>query len=302
MGQDARNILDQTAAGDVRHPLDREVFEQIQEALDIDAGRGEELFTNALFQTAHRAVDLQSHALEENLARQRITVGMEAGGGETDNLVANRGGRTVNDILAIDNADGKTSKIVLPFAVHSRHLGGLAANQSTAGLDAALGDAANNLYRFLRREFARRQIVEEEEGLGALNNDIVDAHRHQIDADRIVLVHHEGDLELGADTIGRRDQSRLLVLSSVQREETAKAAEVAHDLRTIGRLDQRFDHLHKAVTGININAGIFIGHGIFLRQSGAPCRNLRLSLINQAYSSCQRQRKAQTGRSATVQG
>ena len=37
-------------------------------------------------------------------------------------------------------------------------------------------------------ELAAGEVVEEEERLGALHEDVVDAHRHEIDADRVVAV------------------------------------------------------------------------------------------------------------------
>jgi hypothetical protein len=57
------------------------------------------------------------------------------------------------------------------------------------------------------------KVVEEEQRLGALHQDVVHAHRHEVDADGVVAVQLEGELELGADAVGAGDQHRLAVVS-----------------------------------------------------------------------------------------
>ena len=61
----------------------------------------------------------------------------------------------------------------------------------------------------LRRELAGREIVEEEQRLGALHDDVVDAHRDEVDADRVVAAGLDRDLHLGADAVVGRDQDRV---------------------------------------------------------------------------------------------
>jgi hypothetical protein len=75
-------------------------------------------------------------------------------------------------------------------------------------------------------ELAGGEIVEEEHRLGALHQDVVDAHRDQVDADGVVAVELEGQLELGADAVGAGHQHRLLVFlrDLEQRAEAADAA------------------------------------------------------------------------------
>ena len=58
-------------------------------------------------------------------------------------------------------------------------------------------------------EPAGREIVEEEQRLGALHDQVVDAHRHQVDADRVVQAGLDGELQLGADAVGGGDQDRV---------------------------------------------------------------------------------------------
>src|SRR3546814_2152472 len=68
----------------------------------------------------------------------------------------------------------------------------------------------------LRPQAAAAEIIEEDERLRALHDKVVDAHRHQVDADRVVLAGENRDLELGADPIGRGNQQWVAVAGGLQ--------------------------------------------------------------------------------------
>ena len=76
-------------------------------------------------------------------------------------------------------------------------------------------------------ELAGGEVVEEEERRGALHGDVVDAVIDQVRADGVVDAEFEGDLELGADAVGRRDEDGIRKLLEVEREEAAEAADLA---------------------------------------------------------------------------
>ena len=84
--------------------------------------------------------------------------------------------------------------------------------------DDALGDVA--------LELAGREIVEEEQRLGALHDQIVDAHRDEIDADPVVAIAVDRELELGADAVVGRDQQRIVEARRLEIEEAAEAAQL----------------------------------------------------------------------------
>ena len=58
--------------------------------------------------------------------------------------------------------------------------------------------------------FPGRVIVEEEERLGALHDQVVGAHRDEVDADAVVLARLDRQLELGADAVVGGDQQRIV--------------------------------------------------------------------------------------------
>ena len=74
-------------------------------------------------------------------------------------------------------------------------------------------------------ELAGGEVVEEEQRLGALHDDVVDAHGDEVDADGVVAAGLDGELELGADAVGAGDQHRVLVAARLEVEQGAEAAD-----------------------------------------------------------------------------
>src|SRR4029079_803200 len=101
----------------------------------------------------------------------------------------------VDDAGFFDDTDGESGKIVFAVAVHAGHFGGFAADQRTTGLLASAGDAFDHLGGDVDVELAARVVIEEEQRLRALHEYIVDAHCHEIDADRVVTVEREREHE-----------------------------------------------------------------------------------------------------------
>ena len=75
-------------------------------------------------------------------------------------------------------------------------------------------------------ELAGGEVVEEEQRLGALRQQVVDAHGDEIDADGVVPAGLDGDLQLGADAVVGGDQDRVLEAGPLEIEQRAEAAEV----------------------------------------------------------------------------
>ena len=156
---------------------------------------------------------------------------MNAARGEAEDDVARREIAARQDPVALDRADGEAGEVVVALAVEARHLRGLAADQRGAGHAAALRDPLDDARRRLHVERGGGEIVEEEERLGALHDEVVDAHRDEVDADRAVLAAIDGDLQLGADAVGRGDQDRVAEAGRLQVEERPEAAESAEHAR-----------------------------------------------------------------------
>ena len=88
--------------------------------------------------------------------------------------------------------------------------------------------------RRLHVELAAGEVVEEEQRLGALHQQVVDAHGDEVDADGGVPAGVDGDLELGADAVGGGDQDRVLEARGLEVEQRAEAAELGVGARPAG--------------------------------------------------------------------
>ena len=107
--------------------------------------------------------------------------------------------------------------------------------------------------------FAGGEIIEEEERLGALDDQIVGAHRDEIDADAVVPAAVDRELELGADAVIGGDQQRIAIARRLEIEEAAEAAERGVRARPRGRLGQRRDRLDQRIAGGDRHARLGIG-------------------------------------------
>ena len=192
--------------------------------------------------------------LGEQRANQRVAVRVQAGRGQADDGVAGPDGRSVDHPRALDDPDRGTRQVEGIGRHQPRVLGGLAADERAARLAAAGRDAAHELGHGGRVELADRHVVQEGERLGAGAGDVVDAHRHEVDPDRVEATDAGGDRGLGADAVGRGDEHRLAIAGR-DREGAAEPAEPAEDLGPPGRLDVGPDQVDRTRPGVDVDAG-----------------------------------------------
>ena len=130
---------------------------------------------------------------------------MNAGGWQRDQHVARLHIFRIDHLVLIDHAHAEAGKVVLVHRVEARHLGGLAADQRAAGLNTAVRHALDDVRYLFRNIFAQGNIIKEDQGLCAAADDVVDAHCNAVDAHGVMLVQHEGNLQLGANAVGAGD-------------------------------------------------------------------------------------------------
>jgi hypothetical protein len=180
--------------------------------------------------------------------------------GKAQHHVARHDVAASDDLGFFHHANGKASQVVFAHRVHARHLGGFAANQRAAGLLAAGGDAFDHVGGLRHVQLAAGKIIQEEQRLGALHQNVVDAHRHQVDADGVVTVPVEGQLELGAHAIGAGHQHRFFVFLG-DFHQRAKAAQIAQHFRAHRPLGKRLDVFNQLVAGVDVHASVAVGEG-----------------------------------------
>jgi hypothetical protein len=95
-----------------------------------------------------------------------------------------------------------------------------------------------------------------------LHDEVVDAHGDQIDADAAMQAGVDGDLQLGADAVGRGDQNGIAETRGFEIEERAEAAQPAGYARAARGGRRRLDPLDEASACVDIHAGLGIGQGL----------------------------------------
>ena len=125
---------------------------------------------------------------------------------QSEQHIARRDRRAGEQPVALDRADAKAREVVVAFRVHARHFRRLAADQRATRLLATLADARDHAPGHAGLQLAAGIIVEKEQRLRALHDQVVDAHRDQVDADALMPVVLDRELELGPDPVVRRHQ------------------------------------------------------------------------------------------------
>ena len=78
-------------------------------------------------------------------------------------------------------------------------------------------------------------------------------------ADGVVLVHHVGDHELGADAVDAGDHDGVLPAGEVNLEEAAEAADGGEGLGSPGRRDLALDLLEEGGGEVDVDARLLVG-------------------------------------------
>ena len=139
-----RQILDDTAAGDIRQALEREAIEKIKHGLRIDAGRAQQLIAERAAEFRHACAKLEFCAIDQDLAHKRESIGVKAGGGQADNRIADAHFRWIRDSRALGEAHGKASEIVFTGPIEAGHLRRFTADERHLCLRATLRDTLDD--------------------------------------------------------------------------------------------------------------------------------------------------------------
>ncbi len=123
----------------------------------------------------------------------------------------------------------------------------------------AVRQTADDLLDHFIFEATGGEVIEKEERLRALHGDVIDAVVYQVLTDSVMNAELEGDLELGADAIGARDEHGIFIALEIGREERAEAADAAEHATGEGLLRERLDTLLGLIAARDIDAGIGIG-------------------------------------------
>ena len=159
----------------------------------------------------------------------------------------------VDQTPALDDADREPGEIVLALGVEGRHLGGLAADETASRHATPARDAAHEIGAAPYVEAAGCEVVEEEQRLGADRQEVVHAHRDEVDADGVVAIERERDPELRADAVGRGHEQRLAVAARQPRQR-GEPAHACDDLGSARAACERTNAVDQAIARGDVDA------------------------------------------------
>ena len=235
-----------------------DVSDQVEHARYIDACRFEQrIAKGAITEVPIEAGTAQFH----HLPYQRVAVRVQAARSEADHCVTGDDPASVDDAVAFDDPYAEPGEIVVAFRVHPRHLGALPPHQGRTGDAAAFRDSANDFGGNVLVDARGSEVVQEEERFRSRAQDVVHAHRHQVDSCAVVAAVLDRDRELGAHPVRTRYQHRASIpLGDL--EQGAEAPDPADHFRASGRGRQRSDALHEAPSAIDVHARGAVGQAV----------------------------------------
>ncbi len=178
--QDAGQIFRNPAPGDVREPLHVRVLEQRTDERQITAMRRKQRGAGSSLQFPDERIGLQAGDVEEDAPGKRISVGMQPGRWQANQNVSRHDASAVDDLRPLDRADDEARNVVFAVSVEAWHLRGLSTDQGAPVLPAGPRDAADDLLGNIRGQPSRREVVEEKQRLGSLDENVIDAMIHEI--------------------------------------------------------------------------------------------------------------------------
>ena len=113
------------------------------------------------------------------------------------------------------------------------------------------------------------QIVEKEQRLRPLHDEVVDVHRHAVDADGIVDLQIRRELDLGAHAIRTGHENRISIIAfeelfvEVQPKHPRERPMLADHAWPMRPFEHGLNHAHHTITGIDINARFGVRQAFF---------------------------------------
>ena len=263
-------ISRESSAGDMRHGADNSLHlvsaQQFYDGLGVDSSRLQQHITQQLIAKWRIGSVEPERSCVDNAAHQAVTIAVDAAAFETDEDVASTGADWVNGAVEFHNSNGEARDIEITFRVDIRHLGALATDQRASRDLASPCNALNNLRRCLRILAVKPEVIKKEQRFGALNDEVIDVHRHTVDSNSVEYPQIGCEFDLGSNAIGACHKDRILVvpleylLVEVEPKHPGECAVLSHHPLPVGSPNRWLDELDEPIAGINIDTGLSVGH------------------------------------------
>ena len=281
VGQHARRVVDQAAAGDVGRPAQQVGVGQRAQRPHVDPRRREQRLADRRARAPAGARRARSFVcVEEHPPRQRVAVGVEARRGQPEH----RRRRWMSRPSTQRAAARRRRRRSRPGRTRPRRRspGSSAVSPPSSAQPACRQPSAmpgDHAARRRRRPACRRRSSRGRTAARRRRQAVVDAHGDQVDADRVVPPGQEGQLELGADAVGARHQQRLAVAAWAARTGRRSRPDRRCTSGRMRALHVRLDALDQLVARVDVDAGVAVGESVavvwhrgVLRQLASPVR------------------------------
>jgi hypothetical protein len=260
-GQDAGKVFGEASAGDVGEAADDLRLDELANGGEVAAMGTHESCSDLVAEFVDVLFGAVVGGLEQQLEGERVAGGVEAVGGQAEKAVAFADGIAGEQAGAGDDAGEEAGEFVVGVAVEPGGLGGFATEEGAGVGFAGVDEAADDLLDDVGIDVAGGEVVEEEEGRGALDGDVVDAVIDEVRADAGVEAELDGELELTAHAVGGGDQDGVGEAFGVESEETGEASDFAEHLLVEGAAGEAFDAVVGEDVAIGGDDGVVVAAG-----------------------------------------
>ncbi len=122
----------------------------------------------------------------DHFSHQAKSVAVQTACGNPQHHVAFGNLFSVDQFFVFDNTDCKTSQVVVVFTIHVWHDRRFTAQQCHVAGQTSVADTLDDSLQSGRIVVAHRNVIQKEQRFTTGTQQIIDAHRDQIDSDRIV--------------------------------------------------------------------------------------------------------------------
>ena len=222
----------------------------------VDHARADQLVGERVVRARPRGVvEPAAGAVEQRPAGERVAVAAQPGAGEARRSTSPGFTPLGSTRSRSTTPTAKPTRSNSPGSMRSGCSDISPPSSAHPACDTPVRDAGDDVVDDLGHELADRDVVEEEERLGALHRDVVDRHRDEVDADGVVATGEAGDHRLRADAVGRRHEQRVVEALGLEREQAAEPADVADHLGAERGAHVRLDQLDRLLAGGDVDAG-----------------------------------------------